>query len=371
MNLRKLIIFEKTDSPPAWMNPLLIGISVLITFILSAGLIMMAGKNPFETYYHFIIAPLSTRFSFLEVLVTFTPLLLCGVAVTFAFVSGYYNIGAEGQLYAGAIAATWIGISPIFANLSSWILIPFIIIAGFVFGMLWALIPALLKVKMQVDEVVTTLLMNSIMAYIVSALLNGPWKSPFSGWPESPEITMNAIFPKLVARSRLNLGFILAIITMLILWFILTRTPFGLRMRAVGKGKHASKFSGINVSRTMLTSALISGGVAGIAGVSVMCGIQFRLISEISPGYGITGVMVATMGGLNAFGVGLAAFFFALLDVGALTVSRQMGLPSYLGEITQATLLLTTISVLLLQRYRIRLPWLESKKEEDENKEVK
>lgn len=368
MSKLKLFVFEKTDSPLAWKQPALLGLAVLITFILSSGLILMAGKNPIETYYYFIIAPLSTKFSFLEVLVTFTPLLLCGVAITFAFVSGYYNIGAEGQLYAGAIAATMVGISPIFADWSPWILIPFIIIAGFIFGMAWALIPALLKVKMQVDEVVTTLLMNSIMAYIVSALLNGPWKSPFSGWPESPEITMNAIFPKLVAKSRLNLGFLLALITMFVLWFILTRTPFGLRMRAVGKGKHASKFSGINVSRTMLSSALISGGVAGIAGVSVMCGIQFRLITEISPGYGITGVMIATMGGLSAFGVGLAAFFFALLDVGALTVSRKMGLPSYLGEVTQATLLLTTISVLLLQRYKIRLPWLESK---NKHKEVK
>jgi simple sugar transport system permease protein len=369
MAKNKLITFEKCDTAPAWKNPVLIGFSILITFILSAGLILMAGKNPIETYYHFIVAPLSTKFSFLEVLVTFTPLLLCGVAVTFAFTSGYYNIGAEGQLYAGAVAATWIGISPVFYDWSPWILIPFIIIAGFAFGMLWALIPALLKVKMQVDEVVTTLLMNSIMAYIVSALLNGPWKSPFSGWPESPEISMNAIFPKIVAKSRLNLGVILALVAMLILWFVLNRTPFGLRMRAVGKGKHASKFSGINVQRTMLLSALISGGVAGVAGVSVMCGIQFRLISEISPGYGTIGVMIATMGGLNAFGVGLAAFFFALLDVGALTVSRQMGLPSYLGEITQATLLLTTISVLLLHRYKVKLPWLKKKEITTEEEE--
>ncbi len=228
------------------------------------------------------------------------------------------------------------------------------IIGGFVAGMAWALIPALLKVKLAVDEVVTTLLLNSVMAYIVSALLNGPWRDPESGWPQSPEIALSAQFPKLIARSRLNLGFLVAVATIIVLWFILTRTAFGLKMRAVGLGKPAARFAGINVGRTTLIAALVSGGIAGIAGVAEVAGIQYHLIGELSAHYGTTGVIVATLGGLNAWGVGLAALFFGLVDTGAQTVSRTLGVPIYLGEVTQATMLLVALGMLLLQNYRIR-----------------
>jgi simple sugar transport system permease protein len=342
----------KTNTPPLWMRPLIPVLALLGTFILTSGLIIWSKANPFETYYQFLIGPLSNRGSILEVMVKATPLILTGVAVTFAFATGYFNIGAEGQLYAGAIAAAGLGI--IVGNLPPVLAITIMILGGFVAGMAWALIPALLKVKLAVDEVVTTLLLNSIMAYIVSALLNGPWRDPASGWPQSPEIAASAHFPKLIARSRLNLGFLIAIAAVLVLWFILTRTAFGLKMRAVGLGKPAARFAGINVGRTTLIAALISGGIAGIAGVAEVAGIQYHLIGELSASYGYTGVIIATLGGLNAWGVGLAALFFGLVDTGAQTVSRTLGVPIYLGEVTQATMLLVALGMLLLQKYRIR-----------------
>ncbi|MBN1230250.1 MAG: ABC transporter permease [Anaerolineales bacterium] len=343
---------EKTETPSVWSRPVLVLLSLLATFLLTAGLILLSGKNPFEVFYYFLIQPFTSRYTFLEVLVKTTPLLICGIAVTYSFVSGYYNIGAEGQLYAGAISAAWLGVA--LDGLPMWLTLILMLIGGFFSGMVWALIPALLKVKMAVDEVVTTLLMNSIMAYVVSMLLNGPWRDPESGWPQSPEIALNAHFPQLIAKSRLHLGFVVALLLVLVLWFVLNRTSFGLRMRAVGLGKPAAKFAGVNVDRTMMMAALISGGIAGIAGVSEIAGIQFHLIGEISPGYGYTGVIIATLGALSAFGVGIAAFFFGIIDVGAQTVSRVVGIPIYLGEVTQAAMLLVTISFLLLQRYRIR-----------------
>ena len=344
--------FVKTNTPPIWMRPLIPVLALLGTFILTSGLIIWSKANPFETYYQFLIGPLSSQVSTLEVLVKATPLILTGAAVTFAFTSGYFNIGAEGQLYAGAIAAA--GLGPILGGMPPILAIPIMIISGFAAGMAWALIPALLKVKLAVDEVVTTLLLNSVMAYIVSALLNGPWRDPNSGWPQSPEIAASAQFPKLIARSRLNLGFLVAVATIIVLWFVLTRTAFGLRMRAVGLGKPAARFAGINVERTILIAALVSGGIAGIAGVAEVAGIQFHLIGELSAHYGTTGVIIATLGGLNAWGVGLAALFFGLVDTGAQTVARTLGVPIYLGEVTQATMLLVALGMLLLQKYRIR-----------------
>ncbi len=344
--------FVKTNNPPFWVKPLIPVLALIGTFILTSGLILLAKANPFDAYYYFLFAPLESRVSMLEILVKATPLMITGIAVTYAFATGYYNIGAEGQLYAGAIAATGIGMA--MDGVPALIALPLMIIGGFVAGMAWALIPALLKVKMAVDEVVTTLLMNSIMAYIVSAILNGPWRDPNSGWPQSPDIAPTAVFFKLVPRSRVNLGFLVAIILLIILYIIMTRTSFGLKMRAVGLGKPAAKFAGINVNRTILSAALISGGIAGIAGVAEVAGIHFHLIGEISPGYGYTGVIIATLGALNAFGVGLAALFFGLVDQGAQTLSRSLGVPVYLGEVTQATMLLVALGMLLLQRYRIR-----------------
>ncbi|HMR66345.1 MAG TPA: ABC transporter permease, partial [Anaerolineae bacterium] len=228
------------------------------------------------------------------------------------------------------------------------------IAGGFAAGMLWALVPALMKVKFAIDEVVTTLLLNSVALFAVSALLNGPWRNPISQWPQSPDIGPAAIFPKLIPRSRLHLGFILAVVVIIILWFVLTKTALGLRMRAVGLSPAAARFAGIHVERTTLIAALVSGGIAGLAGVSEIAGIHYHLIDAISPGYGYTGIIIATLGTLNAWGVALAALFIGLIDTGAQTVSRALGVPSYLGEVIQAALLLVTLGMLLLQSYRLK-----------------
>lgn len=345
------IKFERIPAP-VWVGPLIPVAAVIVTFLLTATLIVLVDANPLKAYYYFLLDPLSGRVSAIEVLVKSTPLLLTGAAVTFAFAGGYWNIGAEGQLYAGATAATAIGLQ--MHGVSPWVALPLMIIGGFLAGMLWALLPALLKVKLAIDEVVTTLLLNSVALFVVSALLNGPWRDPISQWPQSPEIASSAIFPKLIPRSRLHLGFILAVVVILVLWFVLTRTAFGMRMRAVGMGPEAARFAGINVERTMLISALVSGGIAGLAGMSEVAGIHYHLIDAISPGYGYTGIIIATLGALNAWGVALAALFIGIIDTGAQTVSRALGVPAYLGDVIQATLLLVTLGMLLLQSYRIR-----------------
>jgi simple sugar transport system permease protein len=338
---------------PVWMRSLIPIVAILVTFILTAILVIMAKANPLEAYHYFLIEPLSSQVSALEVLVKSTPLLLTGAAVALAFSAGYWNIGAEGQLYAGAIAAAWLG--TVLGDLPPVAAIPLMLMGGFVAGALWALIPALLKVKWSADEVVTTLLLNSVILFLVSFLLNGPWRDPVSGWPQSPQIAASTVFFKLVPRSRLHLGFIVALLVIAALWFVLSRTPLGLRMRAVGLGREAARFAGVNVGRTMLAAALMSGGIAGLAGVGEVAGIHFHLIDALSPGYGYTGIIIATLGGLNAIGVGLAALFIGLIGTGAQTVSRALGVPAYLGDVVQATLLLVTLGMFVLQNYRIKV----------------
>ncbi|HNR02777.1 MAG TPA: ABC transporter permease [Anaerolineaceae bacterium] len=348
-----MIKFRLERSPAAvWSKALIPVVAVLVTFIITSIFIILAGANPFAAYYNFIIVPLSTKFSALEVLVKATPLIFTGIAVTFAFAAGYYNIGAEGQLYAGAVAAAWVGAT--FTNLPPIAVVPLMLVLGFLGGVLWALIPALLKVKLKVDEVVTTLLMNSIIMYIISALLNGPWRDPETGWPKSPEFFEAARFIQLIPRSRLHLGFVIALVVVIIVYLIIKRTPLGLQMRAVGASKAGAQFAGINVNRTMLIAALVSGGIAGLAGVSEIAGIHYHLISELSGGYGYTGIIVATLGGLNPIGATIAALFIGLIDTGAQTVSRVLGVPVYLGDVVQSTLLLITLGMLLFQNYRIK-----------------
>lgn len=339
-------------SAPWWVQALLPVVAILLTFLITALLIMLVDASPLQAYYYFLIDPLSSRVRLLEVLVKMTPLVLTGIAVTFAFTGGYWNIGAEGQLYAGAVVATAIGI-----NVEGWpalLVVPLLLLGGFVGGMLWALLPALMKVKLAIDEVVTTLLLNAVALFGVSALLNGPWRNPVSQWPQSPDIAAGAIFPKLIPRSRLHLGFLIALLVIVVVWYFLSQSAFGLRMRAVGLGADAARFAGINVTRTTLTAALVSGGIAGLAGVNEIAGIHYHLIDAISPGYGYTGILIATLAALNAWGVVIAAFFIGLIDTGAQTVSRALGVPVYLGDVIQATLLLVTLAVLLFQRYRLR-----------------
>ncbi len=337
---------------PLWFRPLIPIIAIIATFLLTSILLLLAKANPFEAFYNFLIAPLSASVSAIEVLVKSTPLLFTGAAVTFAFAAGYWNIGAEGQLMAGAICAAAVG--PAVGGLTPVLALTLMILAGFAGGVLWALIPALLKVKLAVDEVVTTLLMNTVIMFVVSFLLNGIWRDPISGWPQSPTIADSATFPKLIPMSRLHLGFILAWVVIGIIWLVMRRMSLGLRMRAVGQGQEAARFAGVNVGRTMLIAALVSGGIAGLAGMSEVAGIQFHLISTLSDNYGYTGIIAATLGGLNPLGVSIASIFIGLISTGAQNVSQVMGIPIYLGNVVQAALLLVTLGMLILQNYSIR-----------------
>ena len=335
-----------------WSTPALVLAAVLSTFLITAGPILIAGANPIEAYTAFVVQPLTTQFTLLEVLVTATPILLTGAAVAIAFRAGYWNIGAEGQLLLGAIAAA--GIGTLVGGLPPLIALPLMIAGGALAGAAWALVPALLRVRFGIDEVVTTLLLNPVALLLVNGLLHGPWRDPVTGFPESPRIATSAEFPTLIERSRLHLGFLLALVVIASAWYVLARTPTGLRLRAAGLSPHGARFAGINVAATLLGAALVSGAIAGIAGVSEVAGIQNRLTGGLSPGYGYTGIVVATLGTLTMPGVALAALFLGDLTVGASSAARSLGIPSQLGAVVQGVLLLTTVALLAVRRRRAR-----------------
>ena len=335
-----------------WSTPVLVVIAIIVTFAITAVPVLLAGANPIEAYIAFVITPLTSSFTLLEVLVSATPILFTGAAVAIAFRAGYWNIGAEGQLLSGAIAAA--GIGTVVGGLPPLVALPIMVAGGALAGAAWALLPALLRVRFGIDEVVTTLLLNPVALLLVNGLLHGPWRDPITGFPESPRITASAEFPALIERSRLHLGFLLALVVIAVAWYVISRTPTGLRLRAVGLSPQGARFAGINISRTLLGAALVSGAIAGIAGVSEVAGIQNRLTGGLSPGYGYTGIVVATLGTLTMPGVALAALFIGDLTVGASSAARSLGIPSQLGAVVQGVLLLTTVALLAMRRNRFR-----------------
>jgi len=337
--------------PTRWSTPGVAVAAVAITFALTAVPILLAEANPFAAYYEFLVSPLTSDFTRLEVLVGATPILFTGCAVAIAFKAGYWNIGAEGQLLLGAIAAA--GIGQVVGDLPPIVALTLMIAGGALAGAAWALLPALLRVRFDIDEVVTTLLLNPVALLLVTGMLNGPWRDPVSGFPESPRIAAVAELPHLIERSRLHLGFLIALVVIGIAWYVLARTPAGLRLRATGLSPHGSRFAGVNVTRVLLGAALVSGAVAGIGGVSEVAGIQFRLTGGLSPGFGYTGIVVAMLGGLWMPGVILAAVFLGDLAVGASSAGRALGIPSQLGAVVQGTLLLVTVGLLALRRNRL------------------
>jgi simple sugar transport system permease protein len=335
----------------------MIALGAIVTILAVTGsAFVIAGANPLEAYEAYFITPLTREFTLLEVLNKATPILFTGTAVAIAFRAGYWNIGVEGQLLMGAVAAA--GIGQVVEGWSPIVVLPLMVAGGALAGAAWALVPALLRVKMGIDEVVTTLLLNPVALLVVQGLLHGPWKDPETGFPESPRIAASAEFPQLsefiplIGRSRLHLGFVIAVVVIIIAWYVLSRTSTGLRVRAVGLSPHGARFAGIKVERTLLRVALVSGAIAGIAGVSEVAGIQFRLTEGVSPGFGYTGVVVAMLGGLTMPGVLIAGLLLGDLSVGASSAVRSLQIPSQVGDVVQGTLLLVVVGAVAIYRWR-------------------
>ncbi len=328
-------------------------LAILVALGCCSALILWTGHSPLTAFFFLLKGSLGSKFAITETLTRATPLIFTGLAVAVAFRAQLWNIGAEGQLYAGACMATLLGTGLL--PLPGWLIIPILFFAGACAGGLLLLGPTLLKTWFSVDEVVTTLLLNFITLLFVNWLVFGPWKDPMAmGWPQAAPVIDSATLPVLFTKTRLHLGFIIALVSAIITWVVLRFSRLGFEIRAVGHNKYASRFAGIPVRRTILFTALFSGGLAGFAGISELCGLKGYLTLDLSPGFGYSGIVVAMLAALHPLGVILSALFIATISIGADSMSRSLNISNYIADVATAVSLLTVLAAMLLSRFRLR-----------------
>ncbi|MCA0433576.1 MAG: ABC transporter permease [Proteobacteria bacterium] len=329
----------------------LVALAVAAAFC--AILVMFSGANPLSVFGLMVKGALGTQFAFLETLTRATPLIFTGLAAAVAFRAKLWNIGGEAQLYAGAVMTVVFGTGLL--PLPWPVLIPVLMVAAMLGGAIMLSIPTFLKTRFGVDEVVTTLLINFIAILFVSMLLEGVLKDPMGlGWPQSKKVIADAQLGKLVQGKRLHFGFVIALLAALAIWVIDRRSALGYEMRAVGHNPKAAAFAGIPVNRVLAKTALLSGGLAGLAGYSEVAGLKGNLTLDLSPGFGYTGIVVAMLAMLHPLGVVAAAIFVAAVFVGADAMSRTAGVPSYIAHVMVAASLLCMVTAVMLTRYRLR-----------------
>jgi simple sugar transport system permease protein len=334
-----------------WRAPIAVALAVVATFVITAVPIRAGGASPAAAYWRYLVTPLTSWNSVQEVLLAASPLLLTGLAVAIAFRSGYYNIGAEGQFLAGAIGAAVPGLYA--EGLDAWLALPLALACGAAAGLLWALLPAWLKRVAGIDEVVTTLLLNPVALLLLQGLLNGPWRHPESGFPDSARFGPGYDLPTILGSERVHAGLLIGIVAIAVTAVVMSLTPLGLRIKAAGQAPAAARFSGIRVGHLQWWAALVSGAVAGLAGACQVLGVQHQLTGSIAANYGYTGIVVAALAALTPGGVLLVALLLGDIAVGAQNASLVLQIPQQMGDLVTAVLLLTVVSFMTLRNYRL------------------
>ncbi len=328
-------------------------IAVLSALMVCSLLIVWTGTSVIDAYALLLKGAFGSAFALNETLTRSIPLIFTGLAAAVAFRARFYNIGGEGQLYAGALAATFFGTGLI--TLPPFLMIPFLMLRGALAGGALLLVPVLLKTRLNVDEVVTTLLLNFVVILLVGYLIEGPWKDPMAmGWPQAASIIDEGVLPPLLARGRLHAGLIVAVLAAVLIWVMMRMTALGFEIRAVGHNAKAAAFAGIPVGRTIVVTALISGGLAGMAGVSETAGLKGYLTLDLSPGFGYTGIAVAMLAQLHPLAVVPAAVFLSAMFVGADAMSRAVNIPTYIADVMVGVSVLAMLVTAMLTQYRIR-----------------
>jgi general nucleoside transport system permease protein len=331
--------------------------AIACTLLVSALLVLWAGAPVGRTYALLLQGGFGSVFALSETLTRAIPLVLTGLAATVAFKARLFNIGAEGQLYAGALAAVAVGGLHGGSGFEApaWLLFPAMLAAAALAGALLLLGPALMKARLGVDEVVTTLLLNFVVLLGVSALLDGPMKDPTAlGWPQSVALQGELELARLVEQTRVHTGLLWAAALAVALWALFKYTVLGFDIRALGANARAAAFAGVPVTRTLVLVAMLSGALAGLAGAIEVAGRTSYVTMDMSPGYGYSGIVIAMLAGLHPVGVLAASVFVAGVLVGADSMSRAIGVPTYIADVIVATSLIAVLIATLLTQYRVR-----------------
>lgn len=316
------IKWDKFANMPAWFSTLLI---VTLAFSIGALIIYAIGANPIKAYSVLVRAAFGSVNGFAETMMKACPLMLAGLGVSIAYRAKFWNIGAEGQIYAGGITSAIAGIY--ITNLPIYIHLPLTLLAGFAGGALWGFIPGVLKAKYKVNEVITTLMLNYIVILLAAYLVHAPMRDKASGINISPQLAITAWLPTVIPRTRFHSGILIALVIAVILFFVINRTVLGYQIRAVGENLRASRFAGIPVEQTIILTMVLSGALAGLAGAIEVSGVQHRLVDGFSPGYGYLAIAVALLANLEPLGVILSSILFAALLNGADAMQRTASVP--------------------------------------------
>ncbi len=354
---------ERRSEPSALALLLAPMAAVAATLLVCAALVLWAGAPVGRTYAAILQGGFGSLFAWSETLTRAVPLILTGLAATVAFKARLYNIGAEGQLYGGAMAAVLMGSLLLGEGaegtpglvLPGWAGLALVFAAGALAGALLLLGPAWLKARLDVDEVVTTLLLNFVILLGVSALLDGPMKDPAAmGWPQSVPLPADLELTRPFQGLRLHGGLALAVLLAVALWLVLRHTVLGFQIRASGANPRAAAFAGVPALRTTLVVALMSGALAGLAGAVEVAGRTGYVTLDMSPGYGYTGIVIAMLAALHPLAVVAASVFVAGVLVGADSMSRVVGVPTYIADVVVATSLIAVLVATMLAQYRVR-----------------
>lgn len=330
--------------------------SIIIALILGALILAFVGGDPIDAYVHIFNAAFGNPGVLSDTLVKASPLILTGLACLVAFRMRLWNIGAEGQFFLGAFGATFVVQNLFDKTTPAWIFLPVMMLAGIAAGALWGFIPGILKAKLGVNEIITTLMLNYIAVFWNAYFIYGDWSD--HGFQLTPVYPKTAWLPRLsdyaeqipqFAGLTIHLGLLFGLIAVVAIWFLLTRTRWGYEIRLIGDNPNAAKYAGIDIVKNVVLVMMLSGGLAGLAGMAEVAGVVHRLQDKISPGYGFTAIIIAWLAKLNPWWVIPVAILFGGLLIG----SREIQ-PSGLSRLLQGILLFTLIGSEVLNRYRIR-----------------
>ncbi|MGI6576971.1 MAG: ABC transporter permease [Eubacteriales bacterium] len=345
-NRTALIMLKKAGKQI--ISPLL---SLLLVFLVSSVILLFSGYSPIAAYGAMFRGAFGDIGKIADTLGTATPLILTGLAVAVAMKGGVINIGCEGQLYVGAMAAAVTGIYV--EGLPGLLHIPLCLLAAMVAGGLWAALAGWLKVKLQTNEVIVTIMLNYIAIYLTDYLVTY-WVKADGMVVKTPNVQNSALLMKLFPHSRLTIGFIIAVAITVFLYWMLKKTVFGFELQAMGFNRAAAETGGVNLGKCFMATMLISGALAGLAGAVEVLGIHKYFIKGFSPGYGYDGLSIAVLGHNSPFGVAISAILFGALRSGATMMDRATNIPGDFVVIMQALIILFVATPRIIKELRRR-----------------
>jgi ABC-type uncharacterized transport system permease subunit len=323
----------------------------LVSALVTTGIFLLAlGYNPFAVYASMVEGSLGSLYNFKETIIRAIPLVVVSLGISLAFRMKFWNIGAEGQMIMGAFGGAFVAFT--FSNLPIFLLLPLMAIASLITGGLWAFIAAFLKVRLNVNETIITLMLNYVALKWITYLQYGPWKDPKAlGFPKIPNFTDNAVLPRVLG---IHIGWIIALVLVVAMHYLIRHTAYGYEINVVGESQNTARYAGMQVGNIMLATVFFSGALCGLAGMIQSSGVSTSLNVEITGGAGYTAIITTWLSALNAPVILFVSFFFAMLIQGGDYIQTVFGIPDAAAQILQGIILFFILGSEFFVQYRVR-----------------